>query len=92
MSEEWGPWVEHDGRGCPCKGMFVEAVDRWGHHDRFVAWTVLRGRPYIDEHFNAWVWSGHPDDIIRYRIRKPRAMKRLNEILREVEDRPKVGA
>jgi hypothetical protein len=22
--EEWGPWVEHDGKGCPCVGMFTQ--------------------------------------------------------------------
>lgn len=26
MEEDWGPWIEHDGKGCPCAGMHVEVV------------------------------------------------------------------
>ena len=26
MSEQWGPWIEHDGKGCPCLGQWVKAV------------------------------------------------------------------
>ena len=27
MSEEWGPWIEHDGGNCPCTGM----IAKWQH-------------------------------------------------------------
>ena len=35
MAEEWGPWIEHDGRGCPaaCCGAFVLIEFRLAAHD-----------------------------------------------------------
>lgn len=97
MSEQWGPWIEHDGTGCPCVGEFVESVRFSGEIKHGIAGTIEGGGTYDPNLVvSPWVWDEcpivHMADIKRYRIRKPRAMKRLNEILREVEDRPKVGA
>jgi len=81
MTDEWGPWIEHDGRGCPCLGKVVEAIDRRGFRDVFIAGTVLgMFAVYIDA-VSAWTWSGHSDDIILYRIRKPRGLTICEGIL-----------
>jgi len=24
--EEWGPWIDHDGKGCPCVGVLTEVM------------------------------------------------------------------
>ena len=81
--DEWGPWIVHDGKGCPCVGMLVQCVsvvNRLGeiHERTFVAkglvggswfWAVTRTPPNIITH------------IIRYRIRKPKGMKILEGLL-----------
>lgn len=27
-NSEWGPWIEHDGKGCPCIGMVIDFDSR----------------------------------------------------------------
>lgn len=82
MSDEWGPWIEHDGRKFPY-GKNVPVIAevqteapgeneiKEGHSgDCMGAWLrIIRGRPHI----------------IRYRIRKPKGLTILHDILREVE-------
>ena len=50
MTEEWGPWIEHDGKGCPCRGEIVEAI--WRHRD---------GRTYNYIEGESSVWLVPPD-------------------------------
>ncbi len=96
MSDDWGPWVEHDGKGMPdhivgvpCECYFLHSGadltpgsagpdgDSWH-------WMVRHGVPEC---------FGVADPIIRYRIRKPRGMKVLENILAELPNTPeKVGA
>lgn len=77
--EEWGPWVEHDGKGCPVPlGMFVR-IDVGRHN------IVGVGRYYdFLVHEGTVAWSGWPY-VARYRIRKPRALRKL---IRLVENLP----
>lgn len=92
MSEDadWGPWVEHDGRGCPVVGLFVERVLSSGG-ERFAdgpgSERVLVGvvRPKAG-HISAWDWSNflkmsangtRCGKIIRYRVRRPKALRDL---------------
>lgn len=78
MSEEWGPWQAHDGKGCPCLGKFVHLVDDEGAEWRGVA-GALGGE--------SWNWAnrGWVYVVVRYRIKKPRGLTILEERLREVE-------
>ena len=81
---EWGPRIEHDGKGCPCNGEFVHAVfDKGFPVETFSLLNTPGDRL-------AWYWDKPrypiPGKIIRYRIRKPRAMKLLQSI---VENPPK---
>ena len=91
MADEWGPWVEHDGRGCPPSLVGhlvgVQFLTPGGgsreHVGRVSQVDVDRG--------GAWDWSlfgmpaGPPGfvwgKVIRYRIRKPRGMVVLEQIL-----------
>lgn len=83
MNEEWGPWIEHDGKGyptevigrvcqvtqvCPSRGFFTDA--------EFVCLGHWQDG-------GSWNWGNYPETtkIIRYRIRKPRAMKLLQSIV-----------
>jgi len=84
---EWGPWIEHDGKGCPCVGQYVNAV----HCTGFENYTVAGSDPeFMKTKFphGSWNWGNSPyaSRIIRYRIRKSRAMKLLQSI---VENPPK---
>lgn len=93
MTDEWGPWQTHDGKGCPVQvGTWVRGVDRIGIDE---TWRVgFYGGQYCwDEGWNCWLWQSHPRpvDIIRYRIRKPRALLQLIDMVtnlpvRESED------
>lgn len=84
---EWGPWIEHDGRKFPYGEMVPVIVEIQtevpdeskiveGHSgDCMGAWLrVILGRPYI----------------LRYRIRKPKGLTILRDILREVEREPEM--
>ena len=76
---EWGPWIEHDGRGCPvAKGTFVKTLQEDG--ESYEA-------PASGETFTRWTWSfcdmfGEPGlKIIRYRIRRPKALQQLIQMI-----------
>lgn len=89
-SEEWGPWIDHDGRSRPV-GHFVEVEYADGVVLRFVATTdttPVLTKPHDPNRYpgprynNSWVWTapGCHIPVRRYRIRKPRALKMLREI------------
>lgn len=85
MSDEadWGPWVDHDGRGCPLPvgtviegvferrpGRYVIAVGTVGPHDMGLSWDW------------SWWMQRAPDGflvsrLIRYRVRRPKALRDL---------------
>ena len=76
---EWGPWIEHDGKGCPCVGQYVQSEERRGLIEDHIASSGKNTSG------NAWDWSSCPHcqgyHIVRYRIRKLRAMKLLQSIV-----------
>ena len=86
MSEDqWGPWIEHDGKGCPCgivAGDYMQAEYRDGelHAGRVNDATICAPN---------WIWpkpSGREfaTDCIRYRIRKPRGLTILERVAQDV--------
>lgn len=79
MGEEWGPWIEHDGKGCPCAGQWTEGVNLNGRSREGIASQAGAG----------WVWlMPHPrESVIRYRIRRPKGMAILDAILRNLPER-----
>lgn len=88
----WGPWINHDGKGCPVKGRFVRVQRRNGAFDEIVAWTqkvtedgvkfpLPRSTCDKNPATSWWAWSGHPGDIVRYRICKPRGMELIEQAL-----------
>lgn len=98
-TEEWGPWLEHDGSGCPCIGMVIEA--RWltpfGESmrchtgERFFSaiggqswfWTLFDGKPVCTEQ----PWK----PIIRYRVKRPRALLSMIEEAKKLDAPVKEG-
>lgn len=79
MAEEWGPWIEHDGGPCPVpKGTWVIGQFRSGDVQAWQALTMgLVGGVSL------WEWRGYialPRDVMRYRIRRPDALRRLIDL------------
>lgn len=86
--EEWGPWIEHDGNHMPPNGAIVRAT--------FDDLMTLTG--VIDQsdetHINAFMWRGPADvsHVIRYRVKKPRALIQLREMIENLPIRRKEKA
>lgn len=84
---EFGPWQLHDGKGCPCVGKMVQVV-----FVNFVECVGIAGK-YGGR---SWMWTGLDQDgwhddgdarfmpIIRYRIRKPRALLDMIQLIADL--------
>ena len=83
--DEWGPWIEHDGKGCPCVGQYVNAL----HDDSDFPLIIVKDFFGIAGGGGGRSWDWNNSDrftrVIRYRIRKPKGLQLLTDILREVE-------
>ena len=85
MSDEWGPWIEHDGKSQPANGLIVHRVFASGSE-----WISPMGetRPSRIQTYDgpcfssSWIWGvpGNKVPVIRYRIRKPRGLTILEAI------------
>ncbi len=97
MMMKWGPWIEHDGKGCPCRGHYVRGVHADGTQKEWIAgtnvWsghTTLDAKPTGRPEVCRWSWAipGNRTDpryhIIRYRIRKPRGLTILEELIADL--------
>ncbi len=94
MSDEWGEWQIHDGKGCPCVGKMVEVImlqaEYIGHPALYSVIstkelppeTVIAGakggRSWDDRNYPKW------NRILRYRIRKPRALIQLIDMVEKL--------
>lgn len=84
----WTQWFEHSGDGCPVpNGTLVHAIYDSGFD--IVAQVTANGRP--DEK-NPWIWSDENSSIIRYRVRKPRALLNLIEMVENLPARQREDA
>ncbi|MEM9317983.1 MAG: hypothetical protein AAGA70_03140 [Pseudomonadota bacterium] len=82
-AQEWGPWIEHDGLGCPLpSGTIVEVrhVDAFGYMASMI--TKVGGGE-----FSSWNWLHYPElkKIIRYREKKPRGLEILEHMLQGLD-------
>lgn len=77
---EWGPWIDHDGKGCPVPvGTLVHVRGNMGNEDVAVV---------TDHSFSAdsqWIRRPMIEWVRRYRIRRPRA---LIEMIKRIENLP----
>jgi len=76
--DEWGPWQYHDGKGCPCVGKYAEVEHEWhnGSTDTLMI-PCVKGE---------CGWNGRDDEwnVIRYRIKKPRALLDLIQLIADL--------
>lgn len=94
--EEWGPWIEHDGKGFPVPvGTVVKVQGSVGN----VAIQVINiaNSDLQAGYLTEWHWAFWPsfmfllhEHIIRYRIRKPRGMAILEDLLEQIDAPEKV--
>lgn len=86
-SEEWGPWIEHDGKGMPCHPKEItHTIDRYGEE-----WIAEAGAEInVCQYGSSWVWEDYDPlgcEIIRYRIRNPRGLTILQSLLETLPER-----
>lgn len=75
---EWGPWIDHDGKAQPVlDAVLVDVVERDGERDAAPAGEF----DWVWSKCCAECWAG---DIIRYRIRKPRALIELQDMIADL--------
>lgn len=79
--EEWGEWVCHDGKHMPPHGSICRAT--------FDDCTTLTGVVDHDDqsHRDAFLWLLPEDEaahVIRYRIRKPRGLTILENLIADL--------
>jgi len=77
MSEEWGPWIEHDGKMCPVElGVLVKIQNGDVHRNKH-----YKGRPGRYAQSWGWrrsgwfrrpkCWDESCSPILRYKLLKP---------------------
>ena len=97
MSEEWGPWIEHDGRRRPvadgtiCEVQYAHGGVRLitaGSKNVFKVGRRSEIGYYGPLYASSWVHSGEGNfaPIIRYRIRKPRGLTILEGLLENLPE------
>lgn len=105
MNDEWGPWIDHDGRGRPLpKGTLVCGILGDGREDvwrigRFVCCVTGKDKgpnPGYNQKTCGWSWAipgnrcSQKNHVIRYRVRRPRGMQVLDRVLAQLPpDRPR---
>ena len=90
MSEEWGPWIEHSGKGCPCVGVYVQAlaemeISAISGNTKMVKVSdrVMEG---IATEGGSWGRQEGFNRYLRYRIRKPKGLQILEAILQDLPE------
>lgn len=81
MADEWGPWMRHDGKGCPVVGL--SAMAETSHGLILIGVGQPRTRPGF---VSLWHWCEIPPRhyhlrIVRYRVRRPLAPQKLVDLI-----------
>ena len=88
VQDEWWPWIEHDGKGCPCVGRWVQVKSL-----SFLSQKTMHVEGIAGSGGGiSWDWTmyGKPyggvivAKIMCYRIRKPRGMAIMESILTDL--------
>ena len=75
MSRKWGPWITHDGKGCPVLGQLVQVETDTDYKVEYIAGS--RGTACRSWNFEN---RGEFIMIIRYRVHKPKGIAILMKI------------
>lgn len=95
MAEEFGPWIEHDFGGCPASSGQVVECDVQKEDDRYtvviqldVNYPVSRWNAVDAASRRLRAKTGEVIGIVAYRIRRPRALTRLIELIETMPAQP----
>lgn len=77
MTEEWTDWIEHTPGPCPVQDGTLTEVDGFELRPSDVDWVRRRTAGVAMHNQHMWACLRHPQQVIRYRIRKPRALQTL---------------
>lgn len=85
--EEWGPWIEHHGKGRPVPhGTYLHVITKSGFEEIGRLRYEGDGATYFEWEAVLRAFNSSDLCIIRYRIRKPRALQQLREIAENVKE------
>lgn len=85
MNEEWGPWIEHDGKGCPCVGMYVHRIFATPGRDTIDGAVKSEKIGLVtNPNSGCWHWTPGFASVIRYRVRKPRGLTILEGLIADL--------
>lgn len=85
--EHWGPWIEHDGLGCPLpQGCHFQAVAANGYTEE--GFREDPPGPPPSGTYCYWLWSTlepctFQTRVVRYRVIKPKGVEILERIVAE---------
>lgn len=88
MSDEWGPWIEHNGARIPdefCVGDVVQVVSECNETGSLDLSPPRVVQPEDFVRYN-WFWGESSHDTLRYRIRKPRGLTILESLLADLPE------
>ena len=88
--DDWEPWVEHDGKGCPdsIAGKWIQVVAEHGPKG-ILAGQIETQEGVADPCHAEWDWKNfgilapigvYVARILRYRVRKPKGLELLRAI------------
>lgn len=89
MSEEWGPWIEHDGLRAPDLrlGVFVQCQSERNTVEFFVEESAAKWKGWFKKYYGTRDAKGFFwDTVRRYRVRKPRGLIILEGLLEELPE------
>lgn len=87
MAEEWGPWIDHDGKGCPVPyGTRVLCLWEDDVITEQCALMGMHGLPKSCTEHGSWDWQNRPriKVIVAYRMHKPSGMIILQNLIADL--------
>lgn len=88
--QDWGPWTEHDGKGCPLRPWEYAQAECADGYVGCGCWPYGGDTPPPGT-CSYWLWSSLPSywwhkRVIRYRVRKPRGLVILENMLADLPE------
>ncbi len=94
MTDQWGPWIDHDGAGCPVAIGTLGEMTGESHALSVYGSNVTTVYGDLSTAGQAWDWSqfGRPSlagngavgKVLRYRVQRPRGLQILDAIIADL--------
>lgn len=92
--DDWGPWIEHDGAHIPTDFVVGDVVQLISENNENGALEISPPKRVEPEDFVRynWFWGESTHDTLRYRVRRPRALRDLIELVENLPAPERVDA